>query len=812
VERVKQNIVTSVSRSQIALLVAIGLQVGVLVGLSVFLPEILRPLTVIVAFVLIPGTMTALLTYWRQALPFWQIVGLGLSFGLGEVLILGRLLLALGVPVSWLGYVLFALTLLLAVWLWRRLPDGEKPVRIDDWQLLIIPMLVLMAIWIMLVQVNLTYPTYPVDTVRLNDKWSYLTIIEQFLVSPGRVNLRPDTIIIGSNTRLSWNSWLYFTAAVSQFTGIQPIQLIFHYLRPGLFLLPVFSLFLLGYELFQKSWAALAATALQLLLLIGVDFDGFWVWMRLEEDKYFAFVTLMPLAWVFLLRALKDHRRSDVIGLGVVSVSLALLHPLGIPGLLLTGVPITLAEWWFNRRKGFSFRWLLLVLAVMGLPIIITIVDQILILATPYVQNYIETEGSLRAYTPATAPILLPPNATFILLLLIPLAAFALKDRTARFLLLVAGACAAVLCVPIITAFISRITTAVGMNRYHWLIPYGFIVVFLILKISERLSRRHRSHWLYPTVLTTGAIAIVVILSGWHQWTVDHNFWLFRQDTPQPNIVLDDTLWRAFSDTADKVEGKLAITPVEYGLIAPTVWPRADLLIFNSSLHAPVDWSYIEALYQSQDIASAWIFLDKLQPQALFVPHTTNLYAVLSQNSDSFKVLYKGEAASLFAADIVHKRQTNDVIVLVADQYTLKPGECVQLQWATARLENIRLDGQRVDKVGSQQVCQTQNTIHTLEGIRPDGSTVSRNIHLFVSPDYDYMINFYADRYVIQSGECAILRWHVEGIDSIYYQNTPSIGESYARVCPTADAVYSLRIKLRTQEIIIRNITIYIRD
>jgi len=806
------DINSSATQSRIGLAVALGLQFIILKNSLAFLSGILASSLVITALIIIPGVLTVLLLYNREGILKWQVIGYGIGFGTAEVLVWGRLLLILGTDTSYLGYTLLATTILKIVWMWKRSIAPRTDALHWNWRLALVPLLTLIAIWIMLFQVNLTYPTYAVDTERLNDKWGYLAVIQQFLVSPAHLNLRPDAIIFGSNTRLSWNSWLYFQAATGRLTGLDPVTLVFHDFRPALFGLTTFGLFLLGYELFGNPWLALAGAVLQLLLVIGVDYDGFWVWMRLEEDKYFAFVTLMPFAWVFLLRVLKDRHWADLIGLMAVSLSLALTHPLGIPGLLLTSAPFSVVEWWLKRRKGFSFLWLVMVLSGMGIFIALTFLDKVLVVATPYIQNYLQTHETLAVYTVANAPVLLPPNARFILLALIPLGIFSLKDRIACFFFLATAAVATVLCVPFVTAIISQLTTSVGMNRYHWLIPYGFIVVWLIVKTSERWSIHvRRLNLLDPIFLTTGTIGVVVLISGWHQWTVDRNYWLFRQDTPQPT-TLSENLWQAFLETADMVQNKRAITPVEYGLAAPTLWPGADLLIFNSPIHAPMNWPKIESLYQAQDIATAWMLLDELQPQALFVPHSTNLYGVLSQNPESLTLAYNNGEVSLFLTDVTDVPRKEDALAFYADSHTLKPGDCIHLRWETVDLQAVRLDGQSVENVGEHQECPSQNAIYQLEGTRADSSTVARNLHVFVSPNYDYTASFGADRYVIQAGGCVKLHWHVEGIDSVYFQDQPTVGESSSKECPSADTLYTLRVKLRNQQWIVRNVTVYVRS
>lgn len=811
------QVINLAPKHYVVILLIIILQCSVYLNSLLFLPPILRPLFFILTFIIIPGSLTALALYQRQVIPLWQIVGFGTGFGVAEALLWGRILLTLGVGPKNLALFLLGTTILKAGWLWRCSFDIRSPKYEWDKRQMLVPLLTLITIWLTLLQVNLTYPAYPIKTLSFDDKWSYLTVIEQFRVSPNHLNLRPDTVIFGTNTRLSWNSWLYFIAMVSHLTDIHPIHLIFHYLRPSLFLITIYGLYLLGYELFGKRWLALAACVLQLLLALGLNygsgFGAFWTWMRLEEDKYLAFGTFMPFAWVFLLRTLENRRRADLVGLIAVSLTLALIHPMGLLGLLLTGTPVALVEWWLKRRDGLAFGWLCIVLAAMSVFIGITFLDQKLVIATPYVANYIETHGTLPYFTTQTAPTLLFPQARFTLLALIPLGIFALQDRTARFLLLVFAACAAVLCIPIITAFVSRATTKVGMYRYQWLIPYGFIATWLVIKVSDWWGRYiPRFATLAPSYLTAALIILVVVISGWDQWTVAHSPWLLRQDVPQPPVVLSEDLWQGFLQTADIVRNKRAITPVEYGLAAPTLWPEAELLIYNSPIHAPLTWPKIAGVYQSQDVATTWMLLDDLQPQAIYVPHSTNLYGVLSQNPGSLTQTYTNDEVSLFQADVHSMVRKQEAVVFYADQYTLKPGMCALLHWETVNLHDVHLDEQPVQAMGEQQECPTQNAVFRLEGTRADGSTAIREVHLFVSPQYDYTASFAADRYVIQTGMCVMLRWRVEGADSVFFQDRPSVGESSSQECPSQDTLYTLRIKLPNQETILRNIMIYVRS
>lgn len=774
-----------------------------------YLPSVFRPLFVLVSFIVFPGTLTSLILYRKSLFPIWQIVGLGIGFGIGEMLLFGRLLLIVGASTPYLGYVIFGMTLVKVIWLCSYKLYLVSIKSTTDWRLFIIPLLTLLLIWLTMIQINLGYPAYPVNTFQLNDKWSYLAVIEQFLSSPNHLNLRPDTIIFGTNTRLSWNSWLYFIASMSYFTNIHPIQLIFQTFRPSIFFITFFSSYLLGYQLFRKHWLAFLATVLHILFAIGLDVEGFWFWMRLEEDKYFAFMTLMPIAWVFLLRVLDTRRRSDLFGLMVSSMSLALVHPLGIPALLLLSVPISLLEWLLNHHKGFDWRWLLITLLSIGVFIVITLFDKILVSQTPYVQQYIQIHGSLPSYDVSTVPNSLPAYASFVILTLIPLGIFAKKDRVARFLFLVTIVCLSILCVPIIAATLSIFTTSVGISRYNWLIPYGFIVTWIISKVLRRLSvSKFKLH--YTIYIPAVTIVVVIVISSWNQWTITKKKWLFSQNVAEPSVLSTD-IWQGFLEAKVYTDNKRTVTPNEYGFVAPTLWPKAELLIFNSPIHAPIYWPQIEDLYQINDIATAWMILDNLQPHVLLVPSQNGLSRLLAQNPVGIESLYSNKDVSVFAVDVPSAlKGKDDAFAFVAHQYTLKFGECTFLSWDTENFSHIQLNGQDVASIASQSVCPRDNKTYVLQGNRVDGSLVAKTQHIFVSKKYDYMASFYADKYIIKRGECVVLRWQVEGIDKVYFQERPTVGESFSNECPSYDSLYSLRVVLRNQETIMRNITIYV--
>jgi dipeptidyl aminopeptidase/acylaminoacyl peptidase len=55
-------------------------------------------------------------------------------------------------------------------------------------------------------------------------------------------------------------------------------------------------------------------------------------------------------------------------------------------------------------------------------------------------------------------------------------------------------------------------------------------------------------------------------------------------------------------------------------------------------------------------------------------------------------------------------------------------------------------------------------------------------------------VYFYADRYTIAPGECATVRWDLEGIKEVYFEGAGVTGHESRAVCPTSTTTYTLRI------------------
>ena len=80
------------------------------------------------------------------------------------------------------------------------------------------------------------------------------------------------------------------------------------------------------------------------------------------------------------------------------------------------------------------------------------------------------------------------------------------------------------------------------------------------------------------------------------------------------------------------------------------------------------------------------------------------------------------------------------------------------------------------------------------------------------------IIHFSADRTVVQPGECATLRWHVEGVKEVYvfaedqgWQGHGVVGEGEQQVCPSQTTTYRLRVIKRDGSKEVRKIAVQVQ-
>lgn len=133
---------------------------------------------------------------------------------------------------------------------------------------------------------------------------------------------------------------------------------------------------------------------------------------------------------------------------------------------------------------------------------------------------------------------------------------------------------------------------------------------------------------------------------------------------------------------------------------------------------------------------------------------------------------------------------------LRADNAWITQGQCTAIRWdidgvmAVFFVENGSESG--VGGHDSRTVCPAQTTTYVLRVIYNDQTTTDFPITISVNPNSDYTLNFWADAYSIDAGQCTALRWDVRNVQAVYLDGEGVPGVSARDVCPGGTTTYTL--------------------
>ena len=162
-----------------------------------------------------------------------------------------------------------------------------------------------------------------------------------------------------------------------------------------------------------------------------------------------------------------------------------------------------------------------------------------------------------------------------------------------------------------------------------------------------------------------------------------------------------------------------------------------------------------------------------------------------------------------------------------ANRTVVQPGGCATIRWRVEGVKEIYLfaegegwEGHGVVGVGEQQVCPQQTTTYHLRVIRRDDSAEEHKITVQVqSPARSQVVqSFSVDRVEVRPGECVTFRWHVEGVQAVYFypegqgwQDHGVAGVAEQRVCPAQTTTYCLRVIGRDNSLETHYLTVQVR-
>jgi plastocyanin len=158
------------------------------------------------------------------------------------------------------------------------------------------------------------------------------------------------------------------------------------------------------------------------------------------------------------------------------------------------------------------------------------------------------------------------------------------------------------------------------------------------------------------------------------------------------------------------------------------------------------------------------------------------------------------------------------------DRTEIHPGECVTFRWLVEGVRAVYFfpDGERwqdhgVVGVGQQQVCPPQTTTYCLRIVKADDSAEVHKIEIQVRAQGPSQ-TFSVDRIEIDRGECVTFRWHVEGVQAVYFfpqgarwQDHGVVGVGEQQVCPPQTTTYCLRVLKVDDSVEIHYLTVQVR-
>ncbi len=138
---------------------------------------------------------------------------------------------------------------------------------------------------------------------------------------------------------------------------------------------------------------------------------------------------------------------------------------------------------------------------------------------------------------------------------------------------------------------------------------------------------------------------------------------------------------------------------------------------------------------------------------------------------------------------------------LRADSQWINQGQCTNIRWDVDGVNAVFfVDGGNVMGKGghdAQTVCPPFTQTYELRVVTLDNQTQSFFIQINVAGNPQppaFSINFWADRNEIRRGECTTLRWDVQGVREVFYQDRGVPGVGSSEECPGSDRTYRLRV------------------
>jgi hypothetical protein len=168
-----------------------------------------------------------------------------------------------------------------------------------------------------------------------NDIWVYLAYVREFLSTDKLALYEPYFGNESELSRAQINGWLLEQAALSRISGIDPVDMVLHYLAPTLVVVALLAFYALARILFKSEGAALLASCLCALFFLvnlspslgflGGEFVG-----RIAEDKFVARFVFLPISLAMAAAYLESRKLRYLAAFGFLCWSVMAVHPVGL--------------------------------------------------------------------------------------------------------------------------------------------------------------------------------------------------------------------------------------------------------------------------------------------------------------------------------------------------------------------------------------------------------------------------------------------------------------------------------------------------
>lgn len=541
------------------------------------------------AFLALPGALTAELLRVRERWSRIQTAAISAMLGIAEAVLIGRLAVYVGMPVTVFAGLLVLLGMVkIAILIQRRTitPVQRAPLTLG--------MAIQIAVVLFVALTVLARVQAIPDRVKpsFSDFWNYVNVQVQFLENPTDPNFQGGLIVPSVNARLKWNSWHYTLAMLNGVSATHPIEF---QARDVLFALHMFALVVaiaFARELLRHRAVAYSAGLFQILFLMLSETSI--LGPRIMEDKFASFFIIIPTAFMVVMRLLERPQRREWALTAILLLGMSLTHPFNALAFNYIAAPYIVLRAVFGRAmisRTHALRVLVLCLVLIAVPV----TERLMLEQSQHVQSAMAEATTVE--WDYTAPSILFKFTRDMPMFLIGIGALLILLTRARIdpgaLFIIVGSSAIVLglWIPGTAALFARVVTTSQNWRIFWLMPMGYLWGWLFLAAWK--YGKHRLSGRVLAVLRQAAPLVPLLMIPFLFTDLfDHTRYLF----PRTSFAEED--W-AFFEQGKAIAGtaNVGASPETSRYIA-SFWPDVHIFLYVRSDQVQEN-SNIAALFEA---------------------------------------------------------------------------------------------------------------------------------------------------------------------------------------------------------------------